>query len=755
MKNLLSLILIISLFSLNLSAQGTLKDYETAEKWMRDKVRKKIFNSYVFPEWTKDSKAFTYKINTQRGKEFFLVIPDEEKKEHAFNHKEIAKQLSLRYDTTYNAWKLPFNRVTADSNFHLNFAINDSSYVFDPVANKLAVRLNNPSSDKESFSPNKKYKAFIKDYNLFLIQTSNNDTVQLTTDGIEKHDYAAAFSWYYTRNISASEAENPYIVTYWSPDSKWLIVPRYDRRKAQKLYMMKTTPESGFRSEIYAYERPLAGDSLTSTVSYYAFNVENRKSVELDFVPESPYWESGINWLENENKIWSLVYSRGFTTLKLVEANASSGNTRVIINEKAQTSYIDPMIQVCRILKGSNEIIWSSENDGWHHLYLYDYSTGKIKNQITKGDYFVKHIEFVDTVNRKIYFMACGKEPNEDPYLNILYSINFDGSDLNRLTPETAYHEVEFSPDGKYFVNNYSRVDLPYITKLYSVDNSKKILDIEQTDISDLEKMGWQAPETFKLKGRDGKTDIYGLIYRPYNFDSKKSYPVIDATYSGPHTIRTPKTFGRSTQNEDLSIAQLGFIVVTIDGFGSAFRSKEFHDYSYKNLGDIGAPDHIRAIKTLAEQYSFMDTSRVGIYGHSAGGYDAVRALLMYPDFYKVAVSSAGNHDHRIAKAWWPELYMGYPAGKNYDEQSNFTHADKLQGKLLLVHGNMDQNVNPAGSMRMADALIDANKDFDLLLINDCDHSQLYFNKYFIRKRWDYFVRHLLNVEPPKEYKIK
>lgn len=755
MKNRVLLILSVSLFTLNLSAQGTLNDYQTAEKWMRDKVRKKIFNSYVDPEWTSDSKAFTYKIKTRRGKEFYIVHPENKSKKHAFNHNELARLLSARHDTIYKPWKLPFNRVAADSNLHLSFSISDSNYIFDPFANTLTSVLKEFYSDKESESPDKQHLAFIKDYNLYLIHTTTNDTIQLTFDGTEKHDYAAAFSWYYTRNLSANEPESPYIVVYWSPDSKNLIVPRYDRRKAQNLYLMKTTPESGFRSQIYTYERPLAGDSLSSTVSYYSFNIENGKQVTLDFVPESPYWEGEINWLEKENKVWSQVYSRGFTTLKLVEANASTGKTRVIINEEAKTSYIDPMIQVCRVLEGSNEIIWSSEKDGWHHLYLYDYSTGKLKHQITKGEYFIKHIEFVDTLNRKIFFMACGKDPNEDPYFNVLYSVNFDGSNLTRLTPETAYHEVEFSPDGKYFVTNYSRVDLPYVSKLYSVDNSTEILKVEQSDISELEKMGWQAPEPFKLKGRDGKTYIYGLIYRPFNFDKKKSYPVIDATYSGPHTIRTPKTFGRSVQNEDLSIAQLGFIVLTIDGFGSAYRSKEFHDYSYKNLGDIGGPDHIKAIKTLAKKYSFMDTCRVGIYGHSAGGYDAVRALLMYPDFYSVAVSSAGNHDHRIAKAWWPELYMGYPAGKIYDEQSNFTHAEKLQGKLLLVHGNMDQNVNPAGSMRMADALITANKDFDLLLINNNDHSQLYYNKYFIRKRWDYFVKHLLHVEPPKEYKIK
>lgn len=754
MKTFSSILMLFAFLGSNLIAQGTLKDYQTAEKWMRDNVKKKIYKSYINPDWTKNSEAFSYKIKTPKGREFYIVKPSETIKTHAFDHKALAKNLSERLDTNFTPWKLPFNNIKLDSNLHVKFSINDSNYVYNPIANVITYNLNVATSYKESTSPNKAYKALINNYNLFLIKTINNDTVQLTPDGIDKYDYAAALSWYYTRNISTNEKENPYIVCYWSPDSKWLVVPRYDRRKSQLLYLMKTTPEKGYRSEIYAYERPLAGDSVGMNIEYYAFNTETGESAKLGIKPEAPYWEGGINWLENENYVWSVVYSRAFKSVKLVEANAISGKERIILEEKAPKSYIDPMLQECHVLENSHEIIWNSERDGWNHLYLYDYKKGTLKNQVTTGDYFVKNIEYIDTTERKIYFMACGKEQGEDPYYTHLYVVNFDGSALKLLTPENAYHEVEFSPDGKFFVNNFSRVDLPNKSKVYSVKSSVPILSLEEADISELVKMGWKAPEMYKVKGRDGKTNIYGLIYRPYNFDPSKKYPVIDATYSGPHTIRTPKTFGRSIQNEDLSIAQLGFIVVTVDGFGSAYRSKEFHDYSYKNLGDIGGPDHMLAIRTLAQKYPYMDTSRVGIYGHSAGGYDAARALLAYPEFYKVAVSSAGNHDHRIAKAWWPELYMGYPVGKNYDEQSNFTHADNLQGKLLLVHGNMDQNVNPAGSLRLADALIEANKDFDLLLINGCDHGQLYFNKYFIRKRWDYFVKHLLNIEPPKEYKI-
>ena len=387
-------------------------------------------------------------------------------------------------------------------------------------------------------------------------------------------------------------------------------------------------------------------------------------------------------------------------------------------------------------------------------MYLYDYETGKQINKITKGEYVVREICKVDDKKGKIYFTACGIEKG-DPYYTYLYSINIDGSGLKLLSPENATHTCSISPNGKYVFDDYSRVDLPNHFLIRSVKNGTKILDLAQLDIEDLVAMGWKAPEMYKVKARDNKTDIYGVIYRPFNMDSTKRYPIIDGTYSGPQTIRTPKSFTSALYSMDVSLAQIGFVVITVDGLGSAYRSKKFHDFSYKNLGDIGAPDHIKAIREMAVKYPYIDIENVGIYGHSAGGYDAAHALLTHPDFYKVGVSSAGNHDHRIAKAWWPELYMGFPAGKHYDEQSNLSLAGQLQGKLMLAHGNMDNNVNAASSMRMADALIKANKDFELLLVPECDHSSLYYNKYFIRKRWDYFVKNLWHKNVPNCYEIK
>lgn len=285
--------------------------------------------------------------------------------------------------------------------------------------------------------------------------------------------------------------------------------------------------------------------------------------------------------------------------------------------------------------------------------------------------------------------------------------------------------------------------------------DGKIISKIEEGDISEILALGWKQPEPFVVKGRDGKTDIYGVIFYPANFDPNKSYPIIEGTYSGPQTIRSPKTFRRGLSNDDTPLTQLDFVLVNIDGMGSAYRNKEFHDFSYKNLGDIGGPDKIAALKSLAKKYPWMDISKVGIFGHSAGGYDAARALFAYPDFYKVGVATAGNHDHRSAKAWWPELYMGYPAGEEYDQQSNYTMAKNLKGNLLLVHGDMDQNVNPTASMRLAAELVKANKDFELILLSNKDHTSAYYDKYLTRKRWDFFVKHLHGFTPPKEYKIE
>ena len=399
------------------------------------------------------------------------------------------------------------------------------------------------------------------------------------------------------------------------------------------------------------------------------------------------------------------------------------------------------------VVDDGNELLWISEQDGWAHLYLYDGRTGEKKRQITSGSWIVREIRYVDEENRVVYFTAAGKETGRDPYYRHLYRVNMDGSGLELLTPEDAEHEIRFSPTGQYFIDSYSRVDLPPVAVLRSNDG-RLITKLQEADIAELSAMGWRFPERFKAKARDGITDIYGVIYRPSHFSPDKLYPIIEGNYSGPQTIRTPKSFLAGTFSQDQALAELGFIVVTIDGLGSAYRSKAFSDFSFKNLGDGGFPDHITAFKQLADRYPYMDLSRVGIYGASAGGYGAARAILAHPDFYQVSVAWAGNYDHRTDKSSWNERYMGIEVGEHYEEQSCCHLARNLKGRLLMMHGDMDENVHPSSLIQLVEALIKANKDFDMLIIPNATHG--HGNSPCSKEKMGLFRRTSLGLEPQR-----
>lgn len=740
------------LYATNLLAQGELKDYQEAEKWLWSNIDNKIYNSNISPNWIGEGDSFWYSTKTRKGQEYFLVDIKKKKKNHLFDHEKMASMLSIVLNKEYGTYGLKLSQIILNSDKTISFQI-DTSILRVSLSDYSLIKQEKIkiSNKTELASPDKKKIAFIKDYNIYLKKVGENSEKQLSTDGNPLLSYGTSISWYFVKNESANQRDQFEINASWSPDSRYLICAKYNRKYAKSLYMYQSSPKDGFRAEIHSYERPIAGDKDLTRISYTIFDTETGTKIKCDLPENGVFLEYGFRWLNN-TKAYTTRYYRGYQKRELLELDIITGKSRIIISESSET-YVDPNMLVYHLTKESKEVIWSSEKEGWHQLYLYDYATGKLKNKITTGEYVVREICKVDEKKRKIYFRACGKEQG-DPYYNYLYTVNFDGSGLKLLSPENAYHICSISPNTKYIFDNYSRVDLPDKFVIRSSKNGKLIMKVDETDIEDIVKMGWQVPEMYTVKARDNKTDIYGVIYRPFNLDSKKRYPVIDGTYSGPHTIRSPKTFRRALVNMDVPMAQLGFVIVTVDGLGSAFRSKEFHDFSYKNLGDIGCEDHIKAIKGLSVKYPYMDIENVGIYGHSAGGYDSTHALLIHPEFYKAGVSSAGNHDHRSAKAWWPELYMGFPVDKHYDEQSNFFLADKLEGKLLLVHGNMDNNVNPAASMRMADALITANKDFELLMIPGCDHGSVYYNKYFLRKRWDFFVKHLMHKETPKKYQI-
>jgi dipeptidyl aminopeptidase/acylaminoacyl peptidase len=386
-----------------------------------------------------------------------------------------------------------------------------------------------------------------------------------------------------------------------------------------------------------------------------------------------------------------------------------------------------------------------SERDGWNHLYLYDGVTGKVKNQITKGPWVVRAVQHVDEARRQIWFSASGMDPKLDPYFTQFYRINFDGTGLVPLTTGNGTHTVDWSADSAFYLDSWSRVDLAPVLALHRASDEKVVMNVEHGDISALEAAGWRAPDVFVAKGRDAKTDIWGVIFKPTNFDSTKRYPVIENIYAGPQGSFVPKSF--AVNNAMRNLAELGFIVVQIDGMGTSNRSKAFHDVAWKNLGDAGFPDRILWHKAFAATHPWYDISRVGIYGTSAGGQNSLGGMLFHPEFYKVAVSAAGCHDNRMDKIWWNEQWMGWPIGPQYAASSNVVHASKLEGDLMLVVGELDTNVDPSSTMQVVNALIKANKRFDLLVIPGADHTD--GGPYGRLKRDDFFVHHLLGVEPP------
>jgi dipeptidyl aminopeptidase/acylaminoacyl peptidase len=467
----------------------------------------------------------------------------------------------------------------------------------------------------------------------------------------------------------------------------------------------------------------------------------------------NPYDLSDMTWRKDGRALTFEYNQRGHQVYRVIEIDGQTGATRALISEEPKTFFYynrsNADLQSGKRfrfdLADGKDIIWMSERDGWNHLYLYDGATGAVKNQITKGQWPVRSVVQVDEEKRQIWFSASGMYPGKDPYFVHYYRINFDGTGLTALTSVDANHAVSFSPDLKYYVDTSSRVDSAPVAQLRHTNDGGIVLELETADITELVKAGWKPPEVFTAKGRDGRTDIWGVIYRPSNFNPAVRYPVIENIYAGPHSSFVPKTFGAFNQMQ--ALAEVGFIVVQIDGMGTSNRSKAFHDVAWKNIKDAGFPDRILWHKAVAAKYPYYDITRVGIYGTSAGGQSSLGALLFHPEFYKVSVSSAGCHDNRMDKIWWNEQWMGWPIGPEYAESSNVDNAYRLQGSVLLIVGEMDHNVDPSSTMQVVNQLIKHNKNFDLLVVPGMDHGP--GGVYGDHKRYDFFAKHLLGIDPP------
>jgi dipeptidyl-peptidase-4 len=776
--------LILIVFPLAAEQQLTREDYARAEQYLIWNIGKLVFKTQVVPHFLGRSDRFWYKLNTRDGKEFILVDPALNTKQPAFDQARLAAALSAASGKAYEAGQLPFDSFEfIQDGRAIQFEIDKVRWTSD-LATYACARQEAPkeSPEGESLSPDGRWAAFVKDHNLFVKPAAGGEEIQITTDGEAYYDYGSEAE----QSTSAvtdrlSEKKQPPVLI-WSPDSKKILTHRLDQRKVEPLYLLQSVPPQGFRPILHSYRYALVGDKNLPLAELMVFDVEKKTKTVLKTDPYLVLFVSPITtkrawWSEDSRKVYFIEEERALKAVRLKAADALTGETRLMIEEKGAT-YVELNLLSggapdVRVLGSGAEVIWFSERDGWGHLYLYDGKTGALKNQITQGPWVVRDILRVDEKNRWVYFTGGGREKGRGPYYQHLYRVKLDGSGLKLLTPEDADHCVadisetatafellpRLSPSGRYFVDTCSRMDLAPVTLLRDADG-RLVRELERADIEPLLATGWKWPERFTVKARDGTTDLYGVIYKPSNFGPAKKYPVIDGIYPGPQITRTPKSFGTDPLSiydfcRDISLAELGFIVVNIDGLGTPFRSKAFHDFGYGKMEEAGGlEDHIAGIQQLAAGRPYMDISRVGIYGHSGGGFASTHAILAYPDFYKVAVSSAGNHDQRSYLACWGEQYQGLLQGDNYKAQANAGLAANLKGKLLLVHGDMDDNVHPGMTIRVVDALIKANKDFDLLILPNRNHS-FGLDPYFTRRKWDYFVKNLLGAEPPPGYEIK
>ena len=731
-------------------AQGTLGDYQRAYG-LRERFAGLVANAPEDPTWIEHTTQFWYRKAVLGGNAFVLVDAATLEKRPAFDHAGIAAALSAARDTTYTEITLPFTRITfVDEERAIRFTLADSTWrciVADsrcrntgpaPQRRRFGFALGQerpPERQEPRLSPDSTLEAFIQNYNVWIRPVGSNEAVRLSTDGSEGNAYEL-------RSLA------------WSPDSRKIVVYRVIPGYRRIVHYVESSPEDQVQPKSYerVYAKP--GDVL-DLQQPVLFDVEAKREFAIDnTLFPNPYRNSRFAWRQDSRAFTFEYNQRGHQVYRVIEVDAATGRARAVISEEPKTFFDYPEASGNQRDSGKKfrydvddgrEVIWMSERDGWNHLYLYDGVTGRVKRQITKGAWVVRAVDSVDTDHRQIWFRASGMQPGQDPYFTHYYRINFDGTGLVAYTDADGDHSVTFSPDHQYYVDRWSRVDLPPIAQLRRTSDREVLLELERGDDSRLLAAGWRPPEVFVGKGRDGTTDIWGIIIRPTNFDSTRVYPVIENIYAGPQGSFVPKTF--SVNSSMRTLAELGFIVVQMDGMGTNNRSKAFHDVAWRNLGDAGFPDRILWHKAVAARYSYYDITRVGIYGTSAGGQNSLGALLFHPEFYQAAVSAAGCHDNRMDKIWWNELWMSWPVGPQYDSSSNVVNAHLLQSKLQLVVGELDTNVDPSSTMQVVNALIKAKKDFELLVIPGAGHTS--GGDYGERRRMDFFVRNLLDVTPP------
>ncbi|GLU54501.1 S9 family peptidase [Dyadobacter frigoris] len=764
MKKLITIFLPVFLAGSAFSQQAVLtaNDYQKAESFLTPNTQKYIDNVAGKPTWI-SGERFWYRTLTAQGSEFILVNALKGTRLPAFNQAKLAQSLSAASGKSYTAFMLPFQSFTFSTDEKsLLISADGKPWKCDlktyQITEDTSAKIKTDEEPKnESFSPDGKKAVLIKDYNLWIRDVTSNQLTQLTSDGIKDFGYA-------TDNAGWRHSDKP--VLLWSPDSKKIFTYQQDERKVGDMFLVTTNVG---HPKLEAWKYPLPGDSVVAMLHRVIINIETPKVVRLQIPADVHRSTSGddisrggvlndASWSQDGSQLVFISTSRDHKEEKVRIADAATGSVKEIFEETSPTQFESGQRGISwRFLSASNEIIWYSEKDNWGHLYLYDATSGKLKNQITKGEWLVTQLIKVDEKSRAIYFMANGKESG-NPYFSHFYKIDFDGSGLTLLTPEAGFHTVSLSTSEKFFVDTYSQPDVAPVTVLRNL-SGKLVAELEKTDVSRLKTIGWKAPIPFSVKAHDGKTDVYGLMYTPTKLDSTKKYPLVDYIYPGPQGGSVGSWAFSASRRDNQALAELGFVVIELEGTSNPLRSKSFHDMNYGQMAENTLPDQVSGIKQLASKYNWIDTSRVGMHGHSGGGFATACAMFTYPDFFKVGISESGNQDNRNYEDDWGERYIGLlktdaKGVSNYETQANQVYAKNLKGKLMLAHGMMDDNVPPYNTMLVIEALEKANNDYDLIIFPNSRHGYANFGPYMMRRRWDYFVQHLLGAKPPKEYQL-
>ena len=689
------------------ASQVTRADYERADTIL--KCSDRVYSPAIHPEWIDSSHYFWYKNHEKEGDFYYLVNAESGKKQRAADKKGLAAFFSKKQK------KLAESLLKEEEKRPDRWRRREEAPV--PVV-----------------SPDKKWEAYVKDNNLYLSPVRDEkekdkpkEEIALTMDGTANLRYDG---W----------------SIIWSPDSRKLATVKVRDVQERRIPLIESSPSSQKQPILQWRDYAKPGDVLPVYLPVL-FDVEARKQMALNVTSyENQFYLNLTGWREDSRAFTFEFNQRGHQRYVIGEVNAADGSIRHLVDEQTKT-FIYYYNNYRYDLDDGKELLWISERDGWRHLYLIDGTSGQVKRQVTKGEWVLRQVDYVDETNRVVYFTASGFNKGEDPY-NLHYCrINLDGTGFTDMTPENGNHRVTFSADRSYFTDVYSRPDLPPVSQLKRTSDASVVAGLQRCDVSALQAESWQMPEVFCAKGRDGQTDIWGNIYRPMHFDASKSYPVVEFIYAGPHDSHVDKDF-KPAHHLVSKLVELGFIVVSIDGMGTSNRSKAFHDVCWKNLKDAGFPDRIAWMKAAGAKYKYMDLNRVGIYGWSAGGQNAMAALLFHNDFYKVAVALCGCHDNRMDKIWWNEQWMGYPIDASYSTSSNVDNAYRLKGKLLLINGELDDNVDPASTLQVVSALMKANKNFEQLYLPGKTHSL--GGPFEMHKMHDFFVKNLLGQEPPE-----